>query len=248
MNSVASAGADGGVLAYQPEQLAGLPAPAVRYFEFALTPGQPIVRRARITWAGEFRTGADRPWKPFIAVQHYTTRPPGFVWDAKIRVAPLLSIRVRDAYIAGEGAMLGKLAALVRVVDQRGTPEMSAGALSRYLAEAVWLPTALLPSQGVVWTPIDDQSARASLTDGRTRVSIDVHFGAAGQIAHVSTVRDRDVHGSMRLTPWVGRFDAYVRTGGMMIPTGGEAEWVRPEGPAPYWRGHTTHVEYDVGA
>src|SRR5689334_5112324 len=39
------------------EQLAGLPDPVARYFAFALTPGQPFLRSARVEQAGEFRIG-----------------------------------------------------------------------------------------------------------------------------------------------------------------------------------------------
>ena len=35
------------------DQLAGLPDPVVRYFEFALTPGQPLSRTARIEHEGD---------------------------------------------------------------------------------------------------------------------------------------------------------------------------------------------------
>jgi len=39
--------------------------------------------------------------------------------------------------------MHAKVARLVTVADQHGTPEMAASSLLRYLAEAAWLPTAL---------------------------------------------------------------------------------------------------------
>ncbi|MFL5576704.1 MAG: DUF6544 family protein, partial [Gemmatimonadaceae bacterium] len=217
-----------------------------RYFELALTPGQPLVRRARIEWAGEFHARPDGPWSPFTAVQHFSVRPPGFVWDADIRMARLLPTRVRDGYLRGEGTMLGRVAGLVTVVDQRGTPEMAAGTLSRYLGEAVWLPTALLPSAGVSWAPIDERSARATLTDGVTTVSLDVRFGPRGEIAAVSAMRHRDVDGTPVLTPWRARLTAdYMRVDSMKIPRGGEAEWVLPEGPLPYWRGHVVGADYE---
>lgn len=227
------------------EQLAGLPGRVVRYFELALTPGQPLVRRARVRQAGEFRTGAEAAWSPFTAVQHFSVRPPGFVWDATIRMAPLLSVRVRDSYLDGEGAMYGKLAALVPVIDQRGTPEMAAGSLVRYLAEAVWLPTALLPSEGVSWEAVDDSTARATLADGTTTVSLDVHVGARGEIVRVATVRQRDVAGVPVPTPWVGHFGDYTQVGGMMIPRAGEVEWVLPEGAFSYWRGRCVRAAYE---
>lgn len=42
---------------FSPEELEGLPDPVVRYFEFALPPGQPLIRRARIEQTGDFRSG-----------------------------------------------------------------------------------------------------------------------------------------------------------------------------------------------
>jgi hypothetical protein len=226
------------------DQLAGLPAPVVRYFDYALTPGQPLVRGARLRQTGEFAVRAGQ-WVPFTAVQHFAVKPPGFVWDASMRMSPLLSVRVRDSYVGGEGAMLGKLAGLAPVVDQRGTPKMAMGTLVRYLAEAAWLPPALLPGAGVRWQAVGDSTARATLTDGATTVSLDLHFGVQGEIVRVSTDRYRDVNGKPVLTPWVGYFRNYQRVDGMMVPMVGEVEWVLPEGRLPYWRGRIVAAEYD---
>jgi hypothetical protein len=45
----------------------------------------------------------------------------------------------------------------------------------RYLAEAVWLPTALLPVNGVRWSPIDENRALATL-QGDDDVSVSLEF------------------------------------------------------------------------
>jgi len=37
---------------------------------------------------------------------------------------------------------------LISLANWRGTPEVAQGELMRFLAEAAWDPTALLPSQG----------------------------------------------------------------------------------------------------
>jgi hypothetical protein len=221
-----------------------VPPPVARYFAFALTPGQAPVRRARLRFTGTF---ASKPgaWAPFTAEQLISARPPGFVWDARIAMAPLAAVRVRDSYIDGEGAMLGKVAGLVPVVDQYGTPEMAAGALHRFLGEAVWLPTALLPREGLAWSAIDATSARVTITDGPTTVSMDVRFGVNGEITTVSAMRFRDVNGTPVLTPWVGRHTDYARVDGMMIPTAGEVAWILPEGPVPYWRGRIIQATYE---
>ena len=226
--------------------LEGLPAPVRRYFEFALTPGQPLVRRAHFRWSGSFLARPPEGWSPFTAEQQCSVRPRGFVWDADIRMWPLLPTRVRDSYVAGEGAMLARVAAVVPVVDLHGTPEMAAASLLRYLAEATWYPTALLPCEGVTWDAIDESTARATITDGPTTVSLDAHFGERGEIERISAMRHRDVKGTPVLTPWMGHSREYQRMNGMMIPMSGEVEWLMPERRLPYWRGRIVSAEYDL--
>jgi hypothetical protein len=232
---------------YAETELKDLPAPVARYFREVLKPGQPIVRYARFSQRGTFLVRPPDGWRPFAATHHAVTLPAGFVWDARIRAAPGLSFRVRDSFIDGTGSMFVTVMGLVGVVSVEGTPEMASGALHRYLAEAAWFPSALLPSQGVVWAPIDDASARATLTVGGTTVWLDVHFGADGFITRVYTpARARDVNGRGVPTPWQGRFSRYEERNGMKIPVIGEVEWVLPEGPQPYWRGEITEMAFEA--
>ena len=227
-------------------ELAGVPPPVAGYLRAVLTEGQPVVRYARLTQHGQFLVRpTPQGWRPFAATEYFATNPGGFVWDARIRVAPGFAIHVRDAFVDGVGSMLASLAALWRMVSVEGTPGIAAGALHRYLAEAVWFPTALLPGEGVAWTPIDETSARATLSVAGTTVSLDFHFGADGLVSRVFTpARARDVDGRLVSTPWQGRFSQYVQQGPMRIPLAGEVEWMLPEGPLQYWRGEITGAVY----
>ncbi len=79
-----------------------------------------------------------------------------------------------------------RLRCSVLIIGQsRGTSELAQGELLRFLAEAVWYPTALLPSQGVRWQAVTDNSARASLQDANTSVSLLFHFAENGLIESV---------------------------------------------------------------
>src|SRR5919205_1010103 len=69
-------------------------------------------------WAGEFQRSPGGGWSPFTAEQHFTIDPPGFVWDAEIRMLPLVPMRVRDGYVGGAASMLGSIGGLVPTVDQ----------------------------------------------------------------------------------------------------------------------------------
>lgn len=229
---------------FQTDDLAGLPSPVVRYFEYALTVGQPLIRGARVEHTGEFRGSLDADWSPFRSVQHYSADPPGFVWDARIDMVPVAGVRVRDSYLDGRAAMEGRVAGLIPVVSQEGSDELASGALHRFLAEAAWLPTALLPREGLWWEAVDDSTARVTLTDSGITVSLDVHFGSAGEIVRVEAERYRDVDGKGVLTPFVGRFTDYAEVEGIRIPLAGEVEWILAKAPLSYWRGRIEQVEY----
>lgn len=240
------AGVSSGFPAYRSAELEGLPDVVQRYFRAVLRDGQPMIRLVRLEQEGRFLLKAPDGWAPFTAVQHLSPGAPGFVWDARIRMIPGIAAWVRDGFVDRTGSMHAAVLGLVPLVAQRGTPEIAAASLMRYLAEAVWCPTALLPSQGVRWEAIDDSSARASLTAGGTEVSLEFRFGSDSLVESVySPARGRDVNGTSVPTPWQGRWFEWEERDGMRVPVRGEVEWLLPEGPQPYWRGRVTAIRFD---
>lgn len=233
-------------MSFDPRELEGLPAPVRRYFHAALRAGQPIVGRARIATEGEFLLDEKKSrWAPFTADQLFVARPPGFDWDARIRMAPGLSIFVRDAYSAGAGLLRAEALGLVTVASQQPSPEVAEGELLRWLAEACWLPTALLPSQGVRWDAIDEGRARATVTDRGTAATLEFRFSRDGLVASVwAAARPRTVGAKNVPTPWEGTWTDYGSRNGMRVPTSGEVAWLVPEGRHPYWRGRVTAASY----
>jgi hypothetical protein len=236
-----------GVKTFSPNELITLPAPVQRYFRTVLKEGQPIISAVRVEHSGTFNLSeTGEQWRPFISTQRVITQRPGFDWDGRIGMAPGLNVFVHDAYVAGEGILHAKLLGLIPLADIRGTPEAAQGELMRFLAEAAWYPTALLPSQGVRWEAIDDRSARATLTDGATTVSLDFRFDDEGLLSVVrAAARYRTVKDALVVTPWQGRFWSYEVRGGMRIPLEGEVAWELPEGLWPYWRGRITKLHYE---
>lgn len=227
-------------------ELAGLPAPVARYFRHVLTPGQRTITHAAFEQSGTFlmKPGPDG-WRAFRARQEFAVRPAGFVWDARISMGPGMPVYVRDAYVAGEGAMTAQFLALFPLTDVRGTREMAEGSLQRYLAEAMWLPTALLPSQGVRWTARDDTSAVATLSDGRVSASLEFHFDAAGDLRRVYTPsRMREMNGHFEPMPWGGECSGHELHDGMRIPAEAEVLWWVDGKRMPYWRGRITEAKY----
>lgn len=221
----------------------GLAAPVARYLRQVLRDGQPKIRRTRIDWRGAFnmgQPGADR-WKPFEATQSCVADPPGFVWDARLAMAPAMPALVRDMFLAGKGSMRGKVAGLITVVDAAETPLLSTAALLRHLGEAIWFPTVWLPSQGVCWEPVDESRARAVLSTGGVTAAVEFHFGANG-LVDAAIVPDRLFHngkGPPGPRTWRARILGWREFEGMKLPAQAVAEWVLDSGVHAYWRGAT---------
>ena len=229
---------------YDPKELEGLPNPVQRFFRTVLKDGQAIVTTVKLSQQGEFNMNEmEDKWSPFTATQLVTTQRLGFDWDARIQMAPGLNAFVHDTYLLGEGSLHASLLGLFSVAKMDSTPESNLGELLRFFAEALWYPTALLPSQGVRWEAINDNSARATLTDGATTASVVFQFNAEGAISTMrAEARYRD---KLTAMPWCGQFWEYSVRDGMLIPLEGEVGWEYPEGTRLYFKGRITEIDYE---
>jgi hypothetical protein len=225
-----------------------IPDSVARYFAFSLPMREPRITKAHAEWSGTFLMRRGARSVDFTAHQHFIIRPPGFVWQAKMAMFPGISMHVLDSYRDGRGTTRARIAGAIPVMNQPGTPETAEAALQRFLGEAIWFPTALLPSAGVTWTPVDADSATATLADRGNVASIDFHFGDEGSIVGCSALRQRDVGSRSVLTPWRTRTWDYRSVDGIMVPHSAEAEWLLPDGPLTYWRGTLERLTYEFAA
>jgi hypothetical protein len=234
---------------YDARELQGLPAPVQRYFRAVLKDGQALIGSPTIELAGTFNMSpSGEQWKRFTSTQRAITRRPGFLWDAKVAMFPGVPLRVVDAYIAGEGKLRAAVLGLFTVADVHGSGEIARGELMRWFAEAVWYPTALLPSQGVRWEAVDDTSANASIVDGPITLMLLFGFDAEGLIATVrAAARGAGVgkDGVMLMLPWECALSDYRPQHGMLLPMVGEAAWLRPEGRKPYFVGTVSVLKFE---
>ena len=99
----------------------------------------------RVVWlhqTGEMRSAPDSPWRPFTAEQMISVSRPGFAWLARMQAMPLLSARILDCYIDGEGLLEARLGGSLPLARAAGQ-EFSRAELMRYLAELIWAPHAM---------------------------------------------------------------------------------------------------------
>lgn len=232
---------------YDAREIENLPAPVQRYFRKALQDGQAMITAVTVEHTGTFNMGEKSDnWKKFASRQRVIAQRRGFLWDARVRMAPGIDAHVHDAYVAGDGILHATAFGLLTVMNLRGTREVAEGELMRFFAEAAWYPTALLPSQGVRWEAVDDSSARATLVEDGIALTMLFTFDDAGLIASTrAEARGRLVGGTAIPTPWEGRVWDYEVRDGMLVPLSGEVAWILPEGPKPYWRGRIERLEYE---
>jgi hypothetical protein len=231
------------------EDLKDLPDPVHRYVKHVLGDEQRPIRIMRMKQSGELRTDPRRArWMKFRAEHMVTPESRTFSWDARVQVLPLLHLRVRDAYVDGVGSGQVQLLSTVTVASDRNRPELNTASLHRYLAEAVWYPTALLPSAGVQWSPVDDRSAAATLSDFGNTVSLEFRFNDLAEVVGIHTAGrwNRTAKG-YELTPWEGHFSGYRSHQGVLVPTRGEVGWYANGRLEIVWKGKITSLEYEFG-
>lgn len=227
---------------YDERALQQVPPPVARYFRRVLRDGHPLVTSAIATQEAEFFING--AWRRLEATQHFVADPPGFVWDARISMAPLVTAFVRDSYVVGRAGMTASLLGVYTLVDQNGINELNAGALQRLLGEAVWMPTALLPSARVRWTPRDGDSAIATLSDAGLEASLTFEFDEDGRIITIRGDRFKENAGTYSMQPWEIRCDEYRNQDGMLIPMHCQVAWVTGGVRQPYWRGRIASITY----
>jgi hypothetical protein len=191
----------------------------------------------RLRQQGDFDLG--RGWMPFDAQQYFTLDPPGFVWKASFRMAPMVSVVGRDQYRGGVASMDMRLLSLMPVAQKAGGG-LNQGDLLRFLGEMQWFPAAAL-SDYITWDTVDAHSARATMSYDGISASMTFIVGDNGRLLEEHAVRYNDARG--RNEAWVNQNDADRDFDGVVVPVAGEARWEYASGPFPYIRWTITNLE-----
>jgi hypothetical protein len=218
-----------------------LPLPVSRYLRWCMDDWRPL-RLLRIRQRGTLRTDVhSERWMPFTAEQLIAPAASAFLWDAHVKMGPLLHVRVRDAFIEGRGSGHASLLSAFPMSSAAGTPEMNAGALHRFLAEAVWYPTALLPGPDLRWRPVDDHRAVAEITVRDVTVSLEFRFADSGEVTGIYTpARWGSFSEGFAQRGWEGHFREYRTLAGVRVPTEADVGWYDEGEWRCVWKGRIT--------
>jgi hypothetical protein len=199
-------------------ELDGLPELVRRHLAQAIASGTPLATSARLRMRGHIKIGR---WLPFRARQVLNPQS-GFVWAA--RTAGVIT--GSDRYVDAVGGQDWKLAGLLTVMHADG-PDVSRAAAGRAGAEAIWVPTALLPRFGVCWSAGGPQQVTASYHIDE--IPLEVHYRLDGDGRMVSFVFDRwgdpDDSGTWAWHPFGGEITGWHTFDGVTIPSAGRVGW-----------------------
>lgn len=227
----------------QKEELSPLPTPVKKWLEYAQVLGKEKIYAARIKQKAEMRLKPDSNWMSVEAEQYFSVQQPGFIWDANIKMAPLLHISGRDKYFEGKGNMLIKILSFIPVADDTGK-EIDQGTLLRFLAETIWFPTAALHDY-ITWKEIDDLTAEATMSYKGVTASGIFSFNEKGEVIHFVAERYGDFNGGYSLETWAIPISDYKEFDGIKIPTKGKVTWKLDTGDYNWFNFEITHADYN---
>jgi len=180
--------------AYPTEEPNEPPAPAQRYFAYALH-ASTSPRAVGLQMRGEIRPNPQGAWMPFTARQIIAPGC-GFAWEASAGRG-LLRLVGGDYYFNNEARVAFRLWNLLPVVRAAG-PDIARSARGRLAMEAIFLPCSL---RYAAWEARDERTARCGQTiDGET-LSFDLTVDERGVPRHVDMLRWSDQTGDKRFAP-----------------------------------------------
>jgi hypothetical protein len=146
----------------------------------------------------------------------------GFVWAA--RAAGIIT--GSDRFLDDRGELDWRLAGLFRVAHEDG-PDVSRSAAERAAAEAVWVPTALLPRFGVEWSASDNDNISARFRIAGYKVQAHYSLTATGLVRAVRFDRwgKPDPAGPYGLHAFGGDLTSHTTFDGLTIPGAGSLGW-----------------------
>ena len=148
-----------------------------------------------------------------------------------------------DYYMNGKGGMKGVLAKLLTLFDQTG-PEMDKACLITYLAEALFLPEALL-KDFISLKQVDEHTVEATIENKGVKASGAFHFNDSYEMISFTTNDRGQVapDGTIENTPWEAQCENYKEySDGVKRPTVFRAVWKNKDADFIYFDGKISSV------
>lgn len=199
------------------EMVVDLDEPVRRYFLHAIAPETPLASYVELEMNGSFKLKPDAEWIPMQASQIISTSG-GFIWKASIGQGRM-KFSGADYYTQGKGRMKFSFWGLIPLVDAQNS-NIDRSAAGRLGAEYIWLPSALLPQNGVTWQTLSHNTIQANFKIDRESITLTLTIDADGKIVELSLPRWADeTESDWQYIPFGGKIEAEKTFSGYTVPT-----------------------------
>ena len=207
---------------FSASMVADLPAPARRYFTYAIAAGTPLFKVVILEMTGQFSLGSKAlPKYQKMSATQVLAAPEGFVWKMVCGAGP----RRMSGSDSGSWTRFW-LGGIVPVARFSGTNDHRRAAFGRYIAEALfWTPGAYLLMDNVRWMAVSVDTFRVSVQYAGLEQSVDVTIEADGRPSKVVFPRwsNANPDGVYREQAFGAYLSAHQSFEGFRLPTHVEA-------------------------
>lgn len=223
-----------------------LPLCVQRYFEFVKISSITKINNAHILFGKTIHIKEPNATPTNLICEQYNDKNTpyrNFYMKGKMKGIPFEG---RENYINGKGNMRIKLLKAFTVVNMKGK-ETDESALVTYLAECSLLPTSFL-NKNISWTAIDENTAKATISDNGNKISGIFYFKPSGELTKfVSDDRyyiSKD--NKLKKVQWIAELGNYkIMSCGLFLSSYLKATWYLPEGEFLYFNGMIEDIKYN---
>ena len=225
--------------------IAPLPVPVQRYLRVCDWVGRPLPRSVQVDFEATMfsKPGAAGMRGPAVQIDRFDLPRRLFVMRTSMAGLP---VAVLHDYAGTRASMQVRLASLFDVVDLQGEALARTETVTLLNDLCFFAPSWLVDAR-LVWTAVDDHRCKVAFTQGPYRVSAELEFNAAGELANFHS-DDRGAlqkDGSLRLLRWSTPMRDYREFDGRRVATRGEAVYGYPEGDFAYGRFVLKQIHFD---
>ncbi|MBK7104610.1 MAG: hypothetical protein IPH62_04945 [Ignavibacteriae bacterium] len=216
-----------------------------KYFKTVIDDSSQIPNFITLNQSGEIKTEENSNWLKIKSAEYFTTQKPNLLLDAEIGNSKFFWIEIVDSYLKSKGNTLIKINSSVTIGDSWGI-EIDKSNLFKYLSEAVYFPSSLLPSENLIWNILDSNIAEIKFTNSKTSVVAKLFFSENETINKIETLdKFRPMNDNYKESLFTIYFSDYKKYNSFLIPTYCEVEWELEKGKFKFGKFKIDNIKYE---
>jgi len=227
--------------------IAHLPMPIQRYFDYCGYIGKPKMVNAEVVWSDSaIKMGIDKPWMPLKTYQFNSVPRPFRIAYMQAKVMGFIPFEGRDLYTSEAGAMLGKIAKIITLFDNHDS-QLAQSGLATTFAESFIIPSYILQPY-ISWSAMDDNVVQGCIEYNGLQVIATFTFDEMGRMIRYDT-QDRFMSlpkGEYAKIPFSAICGDYIERNGVKFASKMRAVWHLESGDFEYYNGMIADIRHNL--